>query len=115
MQLGDEAITEMYDLETIGKTVSEMNGTMGFRIARKYQIKEIFWEDNIISETTKHRARIWSALDKIRGDVKYRMSKWKLETQKEIILRKLKNVVRKDDWDQGLLTINERWDSFPEW
>jgi hypothetical protein len=79
MQIGDEAIIEMYDLEKIGKTISEMNSPMGFRIARKYQIKEIIWEDNGISETTKHRARIWSALYKLRGDVKYRTSKWKIE------------------------------------
>jgi hypothetical protein len=62
--IGDEAITEMYVLETMGKAIVEMNGTMEFRIARKYQIKEIFWEDNTISETTQYRAKIWTRFDK---------------------------------------------------
>jgi phenylalanyl-tRNA synthetase alpha subunit len=83
MQLRDEATTKMYDLEKIPKTISEMNSTIGFRIARKYQIMEIFWEDNVISETTKHRARIWAALYKIRGDIKYKTNKWKLKHKKK--------------------------------
>jgi hypothetical protein len=40
----------MYDLETVGESAGEMRSTMGFRIVRKYQYEEIFWENNYNTE-----------------------------------------------------------------
>jgi hypothetical protein len=33
----------------------------------------------------------------------------------EMVLKKLKNGARKDDWDQIIVMLNEKYDSFPEW
>jgi hypothetical protein len=115
MQLGDEEIRNMYDLEAMGITVAIMNDIIGFTVAKKYRIKKIFWEDCVISETTKYRLKVWTALDKLPGDVKYRTSKWKNEADKERAAVKLKKVVLKDNWDEVLKRLNEKCDSFPDW
>jgi hypothetical protein len=102
-------------METIGKSVGEMKSTMRFRVARKYQIKEIFCEDNVTGETTKYSAKIWTALDKLRGDILCKTTKWKLRAQKEMVIEKLKKVVRKEDFEAVMKTLEDRNESSPDW
>jgi hypothetical protein len=37
----------------------------GLEILIKYQIQELFWEENNVSETTKYRNRVCSALGRM--------------------------------------------------
>jgi hypothetical protein len=46
-------------------------------IARKFQIKELFWENNNYSETCKYRDRIWNTLDQAKANIEYAYKKEK--------------------------------------
>jgi hypothetical protein len=53
MQMGDELIQTIDDWETYGIEASKWRDEEPIQIARKYQIKELFWVNNNLSETCK--------------------------------------------------------------
>jgi hypothetical protein len=86
---------------------------LGITIARKYQIKEIYWEDNNISETSKWRNYIWTELDKSRGDVKYSCCKEREKERMDIIDGKIQEITKEGEWPKVLHKLNK--DKFQEY
>jgi hypothetical protein len=49
MQLSDNMIGNMYEIETNGISAKAWQESMGFQLAYKYQIKELYWDDNAVT------------------------------------------------------------------
>jgi hypothetical protein len=77
-------------LETKGLLAKEWKKQEGIQLAGKYQIKEFFWEDEIYRCTTAYRHKVWSALDRLDEDIKYKCNKENIKHRKQQIIRKMK-------------------------
>jgi hypothetical protein len=95
LQLDDELISSLYHWETKGLKASEWKENNGLQLAHKYQIKEIFWDDEAITETTIYRKRIWSGLDEYDGNIKSKCIQSNIKFKKEILLRELEPEIDK--------------------
>jgi hypothetical protein len=78
------------------------------QLAGKYQIKEYFWEDEIYRGTTAYRNKVWSALDRLDADIKYKGHKENIKHRKQQIIRKMKPQIEENEWSKVLQTIENR-------
>jgi hypothetical protein len=86
--------------------------TDGIQLAMKYQIKEVFWEDENESNTTIYRNKVWSELDKLDARIKSKSNKIRIKSQKRDLINKMKPMVKEEAWIEFLQTIEK--DKFPD-
>jgi hypothetical protein len=86
---------------------------LGKTIARKYQLKELFSENNNISNTSKYRNHLWTIRDQRKGDVKYCCPKERIKELKEILSQKIKALTKEEEWPKVLKKLEK--DKFPEY
>jgi hypothetical protein len=113
MQLSDEEVELIYRWETKGITAKEWIDHQGLNLLLQYQIKELYWEKEIMNETTKYRNALWTKLDQTEANYKYYNNKIRLKGQKEAIIKKLKPITAETEWDKVLKSLDKN--KFPEY
>jgi hypothetical protein len=107
MQLSDNMISMLYEIETNGIPARAWQNSFGWQIAYKYQIKEIFWDNNAITKTTICRKRIWNALDHYGANCKYYRNRKRTKEKKQRLIDKMKPLIREEYWKEVINTLDD--------
>jgi hypothetical protein len=81
-------------------------------VAMKYQLNELFWEENNTGEKTIHRNKVWRVLDKLDEDIRYICNKDRIKGKKQLLIDKMKPLVKEEAWIEFLQSIEK--DEFSE-
>jgi hypothetical protein len=100
MQMKDSMISMLCTMEMNGISGKQWKESVGLQLVYKYQIKEIYWDDNEITKTTKYRKRIWSALDHYGGNCKYYRNKENITERKRMLLNMIKPNIKEEYRDE---------------
>jgi hypothetical protein len=92
-QLKDETIMDLYDMENTSKGLVKKEYVKGLRIARQYQIKEIYWKQNAQSSTVNVKRRIFDNINNLNAKLAYLNSSGKNQNTKEKLAGRFRKIM----------------------
>jgi hypothetical protein len=107
MQLSDNMISIMDEIETNGISAKAWQESLGLQMTHKYQIKELYWDNNAITKTTICRKRIWNTLDHYGANCKYYSSRKRVAENKQRLIDKMKPLIKEEYWKEVMEILDD--------